>query len=100
VGSLSPQLLSSKERTLRLCRHSDKEKFRSDLNRPKGWEMSERLLKTLRKSGDCLSEVWIHFVELSHLPDGSPTEIAVAGFPQIQVRELLDPAPQGFAMGA
>jgi hypothetical protein len=29
-------------------RHSDKEKFRSDLNRPKGFEMSERLLKTLR----------------------------------------------------
>jgi hypothetical protein len=32
-------------------RHSDKEKFRSDLNRPKSCEMSERLLKTLRKSG-------------------------------------------------
>jgi hypothetical protein len=32
-------------------RHSDKEKFRSDLNRPKGCEMSERFLKTLRKFG-------------------------------------------------
>ncbi len=29
-----------------------KEKFRSDLDRPESCEMSERLLKTLRKSGD------------------------------------------------
>jgi hypothetical protein len=36
--------------------HSDKEKFRSDLNRPKSCEMSERLLKTLRKSGDFQAE--------------------------------------------
>jgi hypothetical protein len=42
----------------RFCgsRHSDKEKFRSDLNRPKSCEMSERLLKTLRNSGDFQAE--------------------------------------------
>src|SRR5258708_32130917 len=38
-----------------------------------------------------LSEVWIRLVEVSHLPDGSPTKVAVAGVPQIQVRELLEP---------
>jgi hypothetical protein len=32
-------------------RHSDKEKSRNDLNRPESCEMSEQLLKTLRKSG-------------------------------------------------
>src|SRR6266849_9377450 len=32
------------------------EKFRSDLNRPESYEMSERLLKTLRKSGDFQAE--------------------------------------------
>jgi hypothetical protein len=32
--------------------YSDKEKFRNDLNRPESYEMSERHLKTLRKSGD------------------------------------------------
>jgi hypothetical protein len=37
-------------------RHSDKEKFRSDLNRPESCEMSERLLKTLRNSGDFQAE--------------------------------------------
>ena len=37
-------------------RHSDKEKFCSDLNRPEGCEVSERLLKTLRKSGDFQAE--------------------------------------------
>ena len=37
-------------------RHSDKEKFPSDLNRPESCEMSERLLKTLRKSGDFQAE--------------------------------------------
>jgi hypothetical protein len=37
-------------------RHSDKEKFRSDLNRPESYEMSERLLKTLRKFADFQSE--------------------------------------------
>jgi hypothetical protein len=31
--------------------HSDKEKFRSDLNSPESCAMSERLLKTLGKSG-------------------------------------------------
>ena len=36
--------------------HSDKEKFRSDLNRPKGCEISERLLKTLQKFGDFQAE--------------------------------------------
>jgi hypothetical protein len=37
-------------------RQSDKEKFRSDLNRPESCEMSERLLKTLRNSGEFQSE--------------------------------------------
>jgi hypothetical protein len=37
-------------------RHSDREKFRSDLNRPESCEMSESLLKTLRKSGDFQAE--------------------------------------------
>jgi hypothetical protein len=36
--------------------HSDKEKFPNDLNRPESYEMSERLLKTLRKSGDFQAE--------------------------------------------
>jgi hypothetical protein len=40
----------------RIRLHSDKEKFRSDLNRPESYEMSERLLKTLRKSGDFQTE--------------------------------------------
>jgi hypothetical protein len=33
-------------------RHSDKEKFRIDLNRPESCEMSEQPLKTLLKSRD------------------------------------------------
>src|SRR5450631_2195645 len=37
-------------------RHSDKEKFRSDLNRPENCKMSERLLKTLRKFADFQAE--------------------------------------------
>ena len=37
-------------------RHSDKEKFPCDLNRSESCEMSERLLKTLRKSGDFQAE--------------------------------------------
>jgi hypothetical protein len=37
-------------------RHSDKEKFPSDLNRPESCEMSEQLFKTLRKSGDFQAE--------------------------------------------
>ena len=37
-------------------RHSDKEKFCSDLNRPDGCKMSERLLKTLRKFADFQAE--------------------------------------------
>jgi hypothetical protein len=36
--------------------HSDKEKFRSDLNRSESRDMSERLLKTLRKSRDFQAE--------------------------------------------
>jgi hypothetical protein len=42
----------------RFCgsRHSDKERFRSDLNRPKSCEISERLLKTLRYFGDFQAE--------------------------------------------
>jgi hypothetical protein len=39
------------------ARHqSDKEKFRSDLNRPEGCKMSERLLKILRKFADFQAE--------------------------------------------
>jgi hypothetical protein len=37
-------------------RHSDKEKFRSDLNHPESCEMSEPPLKALRKSGDFHAE--------------------------------------------
>ena len=37
-------------------RYSDKEKFRSDLNRPESCKMSERLLKTLRKFADFQAE--------------------------------------------
>jgi hypothetical protein len=37
-------------------RHSDKKKFCSDLNRSESCEMSERLLKTLRKSEDFQAE--------------------------------------------
>ena len=37
-------------------RHSDKEKFRSDLNRPESCEVSEPPLKALRKSGDLHAE--------------------------------------------
>ena len=37
-------------------RHSDKEKFRSDLNRPESCKMSERLLKPLRKFADFQAE--------------------------------------------
>jgi hypothetical protein len=36
--------------------HSDKGKFRSDLNRPESCAMSERPLKTLEKSGDFQAE--------------------------------------------
>ena len=36
--------------------HSDKEKFCSDLNRPEGCKMSERLLKTLPKFADFQAE--------------------------------------------
>src|SRR5258705_10180447 len=46
-----------------------------------------------------LSEVWIRLVELSHLPDGSPTKVAVAGVPKIQVRELLEPTRRVKARG-
>jgi hypothetical protein len=37
-------------------RHYDKEKFRSALNRQGSCEMSERFLKTLRKSGNFQAE--------------------------------------------
>jgi hypothetical protein len=36
--------------------HSDKEKFRSDLNHPESCEMSERPLKALPESGDFQAE--------------------------------------------
>jgi len=62
-------------------RHSDKEKFHSDLNRPESYEMSERLLKTLRKSGDFQAEykgapLFIRssvFSTLTRAPDCIPT---------------------------
>ena len=41
----------------------------------------------------------MRLVELSHLPDGSPTKVAVAGVPQIQVRELLEPTRRVKARG-
>jgi len=58
-------------------RHSDKEKFRSDLNRPESYEMSERVLKILRKSGDFQAEYEgsipftrsIHFKDLARGSD-------------------------------
>src|SRR6266851_9972669 len=46
-----------------------------------------------------LSEVRIRLVELTHLPNGSPTEITVASVPQIQVRELLEPTRRVKARG-
>src|SRR6266436_3505208 len=46
-----------------------------------------------------LSEVWIRLVELSHLPDGSPTEVAIACAPQIQVRDLPEPTRRVKARG-
>jgi len=42
-------------------RHSDKEKFRGDLNRPESCEMSERLLKTLRNSRDFRADTMVRF---------------------------------------
>jgi hypothetical protein len=51
-----PSLIVEKDAHGPRNRHSDKEKFRSDLNRPKSCEMSERFLKTLRKSGDFQAE--------------------------------------------
>jgi hypothetical protein len=44
------------EKTRGRNRHSDKAKSRSDLNRPESGEISERLLKTLRNSGDFQAE--------------------------------------------
>src|SRR6266404_3369009 len=41
----------------------------------------------------------MRLVELSHLPDGSPTEVAVAGVPQIQIRDLLEPTRRVKARG-
>src|SRR5258707_13036335 len=38
-----------------------------------------------------MSEVRIDSVELPHLSYGPPTKIAVAGAPQIQIRDLLEP---------
>jgi hypothetical protein len=51
-GELGNRLLNRQ----RHLRHSDKEKFRSDLNRPESCKMSERLLKKSRKSGDFQAE--------------------------------------------
>jgi hypothetical protein len=51
-----PSLIEEKDAYGPRNRHSDQEKFRNDLNGPKSCEMSERLLKTLRKSGDFQAE--------------------------------------------
>jgi len=61
--------------------HSDKEKFCSDLNRPEGCKMSERLLKTLPKFADFQAEykgapLFIRssvFSTLTRAPDCIPT---------------------------
>ena len=49
--------------------HSGKEKVRSDLDRPESCEMSERLLKILRKSGDFQAEYEgsIPFTRFKHM---------------------------------
>jgi hypothetical protein len=67
-------------------RHSDNKKFRSDLNRPENCKMSERLLKTLRKSGDFQAEYKgaIPFIRssvfstLTRAPDCIPTNPAAS----------------------
>ena len=52
-------------------RHSDKEKFLSDLNCPKSFKTSERLLKTLQKFGDFQAEYEgsIPFIRSSYFID-------------------------------
>ena len=67
-------------------RHSDEEKLRSDLNRPESCEMSERLLKTIRKFGDFQAEYkgatpFIRssvFSTLTRAPDCIPTNPAAS----------------------
>src|SRR5258708_6279807 len=63
--------------------------------------MFNRCTKGARRAGKSLflSEVWISLVELPHLSDGPPTEITVAGIPQIQVRDLLEPTRRVKARG-
>ena len=39
-----------------------------------------------------LPELRIHLLELRDLPAGSPTQIAVAGIAQVDIRKLLEPA--------
>jgi hypothetical protein len=56
LGHGGPSIIEEKDAHGARNRHSDKEKFRSDLNRPKIGEMSERLLKALRNSGDFQAE--------------------------------------------
>jgi hypothetical protein len=51
-----PQLLNYKDKRLRGSRHSDEEKFHSDLDRPKSCEMPQRPLKMLRNSADFQAE--------------------------------------------
>jgi len=53
---MRPERAANRVQTPSGCRHSDKEKFPSDLNGPKSCKMSERLLKTLRQSGDFQAE--------------------------------------------
>jgi hypothetical protein len=50
-------------------RHSDKEKFRSNLNRPDCWKMSEQALKTLRKSGDFQAEYTLALSQMATISE-------------------------------
>jgi hypothetical protein len=63
-------------------RPSDKEKFRSDLNRPNSCEMSEWLLKTLQNSGDfqfeysaSLPNYWPSLSSSLHLEPETPRRL-------------------------
>ncbi len=50
-------------------------------------------------AGSSVSQVRIHLLELPHLAVGAPTQIAVAGVPQIQMRDLLEAARRVEARG-
>jgi hypothetical protein len=83
---------------LRVDRHSDKEKFCSDLNRPTSCEMSERPLKTLGKSGDFQAEyegsipftrskIFGHFCERRF---AIPTRAAAVILTNVALRSVID----------